>query len=63
MQVIECTLGYRVQREVAIETFASTKFENKNKMADSWFTLSNQNDVAQPKENAKNQYTLKAPQS
>ena len=46
-----------------METPASAKFENKNKMADSRFANSNQSDVEQPKENSKNQNTLKATQT
>ena len=53
-QVIECNT------EVAMETLASTKFENKYKMADSCFPISNQRNVEQLKESSKNQNTLKA---
>ena len=49
--------------EVSMETPASTKFENKNKMADSCFAISNQSNVEQLKENSKNQNTLKATQT
>ena len=45
------------------KTPASTKFENKNKMADSHFAISNQSDVEQLKESFKNQNTLKATQT
>ena len=45
-----------------METTASDKFENKNKMAHSRFAVSNQNDFEQLKENSKNQNTLKAAQ-
>ena len=55
--VIECNT------KVAIETPASTKFENKNKLADSRFAISNQSDVEQLKENSKNQNTLKETQT
>ena len=46
-----------------METPASAKFENKNKMADSRFAISNQSNVEQLKENSKNQNTLKASQN
>ena len=46
--------------EVATETPASAKFENKNKMADSRFAISNQSDVEQLKQNSKHQNTLKS---
>ena len=39
--------------EIAIEAFTSAKFENKNKMVDSHFAISNQSDVEQLKENSK----------
>ena len=41
----------------------SAKFENKNKMADGCFAISNQTDIEQLKENSKNQNTLKATQT
>ena len=53
-QVIECG---------AMGIPASTKFENKNKMADSRFAISNQSSVEQLKENSKNQNTLEATQT
>ena len=43
-----------------METPASAKFENKNKMADSHFAILNQIDVEHLIENSKNQNTLKA---
>ena len=42
-----------------METPASAKFENKNKMADSHFAISNQSNVERLKENSKNKNTLK----
>ena len=43
-----------------METPASAKFENKNKMADSHFAILNQIDVEHLIENSKKQNTLKA---
>ena len=45
-----------------MKTPANAKFENKNKMADSRFTISNQRNVEKLKENSKNQNSLKATQ-
>ena len=56
-QVIECILGYWVQYG---SCYGDThKFENKNKMADSPFAISNQSNVEQLNENSKNQNILK----
>ena len=44
-------------------TSASTKVENKIKMADSRFDISNQSNVEQLRENSKNRNTLKATQT
>ena len=47
-----------------METLASVKFENKKKMADSCFAISNQSDVEQLKKILKtNENTLKATQT
>ena len=46
-----------------METHASAKLENENKMADNHFRISIQSDVEQLKENSKNQNTLKATQT
>ena len=46
-----------------METCASANFENKNKMANSHFAISNQSDIEQLKENSKNQNTLKTTQT
>ena len=45
--------------EVAMEILASTKFENKNKIADGRFATSKQSNVEQLKENSKNQNSFK----
>ena len=46
-----------------METLVSAKFDNKIKMADSCFAISNRSVVNQLKENSKNQNTLKATQT
>ena len=46
-----------------MEIPASAKFENKNKMADYRFDISNQSDVDQLKKNSKRENTLKATQT
>ena len=46
-----------------METSVGAQFENKNKMADSHFAISNQSDIKQLKQNFKNPNIFKATQT